>query len=190
MLLSYKKHIISIFAMSVLLILFPKYIFDNYELKSSFAVEDTKTISDKDIQEFNKQGYYNFQTIGDFDKAIEWYDKVLTIDKNNVEALSKKGEVLSNLNNYSDAFELVDKALNIEPNSIIALNAKGYVLYQQNNDSKAIDYYDKALAINPNYTYALTNKGIAFYNQGNISEAMRYLRQGTGNRTKPYSCYI
>lgn len=160
--MSCKKYPIVIVIIGILLVLFSTYIFDNYQLKSSFAViKDTKTIPDKDIQEFIKQGDYNFQTAEDFHKAIKWYDKALAIDENNIETLSKKGEVLSVLNNFSEAFELIDKALDIEINSVIALDAKGYVLYQQGNLSEAIDYYDKALAINPNYTYGLTNKGIA-----------------------------
>ncbi|HEY9485701.1 MAG TPA: tetratricopeptide repeat protein, partial [Nitrososphaeraceae archaeon] len=77
-------------------------------------------LPNKTISYFIKQGDYNFQTIRDFHTAIKWYEKALAIDKNNVEALSKKGEALSTLYNYSEAIELVDKALELEPNSVIA----------------------------------------------------------------------
>ena len=43
-------------------------------------------------QEFIKQGDYNQKIIRDRHKAIEWYNKVLAIDENNVEALSKKAK--------------------------------------------------------------------------------------------------
>ena len=107
-----KKYQFSIFFIFLLLILFFKYLFDNYdyELKYSFAIQDA-ILSNKTIHYFIKQGDYNFQTIRDFHTAIKWYEKALAIDKNNIEALSNKGEALSRLLNYSEALELVDKAL-------------------------------------------------------------------------------
>ncbi|HEY9485147.1 MAG TPA: tetratricopeptide repeat protein, partial [Nitrososphaeraceae archaeon] len=124
-----KKYHFSIFFIFLLLILFSKYLFHNYdyELKYSFAIQDA-ILSNKTIHYFIKQGDYNFQTIRDFHTAIKWYEKALAIDKNNIEALSNKGEALSRLLKYSEALELVDKALDLEPNSDIALYAKGYTL--------------------------------------------------------------
>ena len=110
--MSYKKYIISIIGMSILLILFFSYQDDNHQIKSSFAIEDSKTISNKNISEFIQQGDYNLDNIRDFHKAIEWYDKVLAIDQENVDALSKKGKALSRLYNFTEANEVVDKALN------------------------------------------------------------------------------
>ena len=155
-----KKYHFSIFFTFLLLILFFKYLFDNYdyELKYSFAIQDA-ILSNKTIHYFIKQGDYNFQTIRDFHTAIKWYEKALAIDENNIEALSKKGEALSRLYNYSEALELVDKTLDLEPNSVIALYAKGYTLYNQGNFTEALKYYDKALSINPHDAETLTNKG-------------------------------
>ena len=174
--MSYQKYnIIFIFIISLLLILFSEYIFDNYQLKlSSFAIEYTKTSSDNNIQKFIKNGDYNFEIIRDYHKAIEFYDKVLTMDSENVEALAKKAKTLARLYNFSESFELVDKALGIEPNSVIALDAKGFVLTRQGNYSEAIEYFDKAIAIDPNFLDALTDKGWALYDQGNYSEAIKY----------------
>ena len=64
------------------LILFFKYLFDNYdyELKYSFAIQDA-ILSNKTIHYFIKQGDYNFQTIRDFHTAIKWYEKALAIKK-------------------------------------------------------------------------------------------------------------
>jgi hypothetical protein len=77
--------------MSILLVLFSNYQYGNYQLKSSFATEDSKTITNQDISEFIQQGDYNLDNLSDFHKAVEFYDKVLAIDANNVDALSKKG---------------------------------------------------------------------------------------------------
>ena len=172
----FKKYHFSIFFISLLLILFSIYLFDNYdyELKYSFAIQDA-ILSNKTIPYFIKQGDYNFQTIRDFHTAIKWYDKALATDETNVEAISKKGEALSRLYNYSEAAELVDKALDSEPNSVIPLYAKGYTLYNQGNFTEAIKYYDEALAVNPRDAETLTNKGEIFSDQGKYSEAIKYL---------------
>src|SRR5580765_1682778 len=112
--------------MSILLILFFSYQHDNHQLKSSFAIEDSKIISNKNISEFiqngdcnpiedskiisNKNisefiqnGDCNLDIKRDFHKAIEWYNKTLEIDPENVDALSKKGKSLSRLSNFTGA---------------------------------------------------------------------------------------
>ena len=138
--------------MNILLILsFIYHYDDNHQLKSSFAIEDSKKNSKDNISEFIQQGDYNLRIIRDYQKAIEWYDKVLAIDTNNVYALSKKGEAMSWLYNFSQSSELVDKALTIDLSNIDALTSKGKILSLQHNYSEAIKYYDKALEINPNY---------------------------------------
>ena len=58
-------------------------------------------------------------------EAIEWYDKALKIDPNNVIALYDKGFALNNLGKYEEAIEWYDKALKIDPNNVDALNNKG-----------------------------------------------------------------
>ena len=99
----------------------PKHI-----LKFSFAFQ-YNTESNK-THDYIKQGDYEYQTFRNFPQAIEWYDKALSIDKDNVEALSKKGNALSSMYDFPKAFESVNKALAIDPNSVIALSNKGLSL--------------------------------------------------------------
>ena len=54
--------------------------------------------------------------LGKYEEAIEWYDKVLKIDPNDVNALNNKGLALNNLGKYQEAIEWYDKALEIDPN--------------------------------------------------------------------------
>ena len=48
--------------------------------------------------------------LGKYEEAIEWYDKTLKIDPNNVFALYNKGFALNNLGKYQEAIEWYDKA--------------------------------------------------------------------------------
>jgi len=100
----------------------PKHI-----LKFSFAFQHN-TESNK-THDYIKHGDHEYQTFRNFPQAIEWYDKALSIDKDNVEALSKKGNALSSMYNFPEALESENKALSIDPNSVIALSNKGWTLY-------------------------------------------------------------
>jgi tetratricopeptide (TPR) repeat protein len=94
-----KYYIISFFAISVLLILIFSYRYDytHYQLKSSFAIEDTK--SSEKIQYFIQLGDYYLDN-RDYDEAIGYYDQVLEIDSENVDALAKKARTLAKLNDW------------------------------------------------------------------------------------------
>ena len=53
------------------------------------------------------------------DGAIEYYDKVLAIDRKYVFALISKGVVLDKLGNHTGAIEYFDKALTIDPKLVL-----------------------------------------------------------------------
>ena len=56
--------------------------------------------------------------IGKYQEAIPYYDKVLEIDPNNVNALSFKGLSLNRLGDYIEALKYFDKALIVNPRNI------------------------------------------------------------------------
>lgn len=65
---------------------------------------------------------------GEYQEAIIWYDRVLTIDPNHVKALNNKGSALNKLDQYQEAITWYDKALAIDPNEPKALKNKGIAL--------------------------------------------------------------
>jgi len=56
-----------------------------------------------------------FSKLQRFEEAISYYDKVLEIEPNHVDALYKKGSVLYDQDNYYDAMSYFDKVLQIDP---------------------------------------------------------------------------
>ena len=103
--------------------------------------------------------------IGNYTGAIEYFDKVLAIDPNDVDALNSKGVALDSLGNYTEAIEYFDKVLAIDPNDVDAIYNKGVAFENLGNYAEAIEYYDKVLDINPNDVDALNSRA-ALVNAG------------------------
>jgi len=89
--------------------------------------------------------------LAEYEQAISYFDQVLEIDPNNIEALISKGLSLSQLNKESRAIKIFDKALEIDPNNIEALIGKGISLNQKNRGLDAMNYFAKVLKIDPDY---------------------------------------
>jgi len=113
--------------------------------------------------------------------AIGYFDKILSIDPNNVNAIFFKGAALSSLGESNQAIPLINKAIILsdkllakDPNNINLLTIKGRALNRLQNYTEAIKFFDKALAMDPNYKYALANKGLALDRLGNYTEAIVY----------------
>jgi tetratricopeptide (TPR) repeat protein len=105
-------------------------------------------------------------------EAIASYDRVLTIEPNNVKALNNKAAVLYTLARYEEAMQYIDKVLEIKPTNLYALTNKGFILSQFGRYQEALEYYNKALSIDANYTLALLNRGAALGELGRYEEAI------------------
>jgi tetratricopeptide (TPR) repeat protein len=107
-------------------------------------------------------------------EAIAYYDKVLAIEPEYVDATYNKGLALYNLGRYEEAIASYDRVLTIEPNNVEALNNKAAVLYSLGSYEEAMQYIDKVLQIESTNLYALTNKGFLLSQFGRHQEAMQY----------------
>ena len=59
--------------------------------------------------------------LGKHKEAIEWFDRVLSIEPNNVHALGIKGSTLIGLEKLKEAIQYFDRVLDIEPNNMALL---------------------------------------------------------------------
>ncbi|WKT58567.1 tetratricopeptide repeat protein [Candidatus Nitrosotenuis chungbukensis] len=62
--------------------------------------------------------------------ALTYFDKALTINPNNVEALHQKGLLYASFNSHNDALTYFDKALSINQNHFDTLLGKAISLAQ------------------------------------------------------------
>ncbi|MGC1932772.1 MAG: tetratricopeptide repeat protein, partial [Candidatus Nitrosopolaris sp.] len=71
--------------------------------------------------------------LGNYTGAILHYDKALTVDPSDENALNNKGAALYKLGNHTGAIEYFNKALAIDPHDVNALNNKGAALNSLGN---------------------------------------------------------
>src|SRR5690349_14674666 len=116
-----------------------------------------------------------FGKLGNYTRAIQYFDKALAIDPNDKVALAGKGLALDGMRNYTRAIQYFDKALSLDPNNKVVLAGKGIAFNSLGNYTQAILLFDKALAIDPNDVDALKNKANTLNNLGNYTQAIQYV---------------
>ena len=117
-------------------------------------------------------------------KAIDSYDRAISLDTEMYPAWLAKGKVLTQLDRQQDALTALDKALQLRPQSYLALQAKGAV-YLDQDLSEAISFYERAIEINPNYAPLWRDLGAALYQQNDYEQATAALTKATS--LAPYS---
>ena len=74
-------------------------------------------------------------------KALNFYDKIITIDKNSSDAYFNKGLVLANQKNYNDAIKCFEKVIELSPDYPYAYYSLGMAYELKDMPDKAIEYY-------------------------------------------------
>jgi tetratricopeptide (TPR) repeat protein len=137
-----------------------------------------------------------YNNLGNFDKAKEFYTKALTIleeIKLNISGISNcymnLGIVYDEQGQYQKALEYYYKALRINKNPVdktICCNCysnMGIVFWEMAEYDKAIEYYTRALKINqelgkkPNIAYTYNNIGLIYREKGSYLTAIEYFQK-------------
>ena len=109
-----------------------------------------------------------------YQQALQYFDRSLEIDPNNVSALTNKGSILSLEGNNTGALQYFDRSLEIDPNNVSALTNKVVALTFLGNYSEAIQYTDKTLQIDPKNVDALSFKSAIFGLLGKYNDSLNY----------------
>ena len=114
---------------------------DNYRKTALLSILVVRLIENG----FDSYRLYNFE------QAVSYFDKVLKIDPNHLDAMSNKGGVLLQLGKTDEAISYFDKVLEMNPNHIGALINKGLTLLKVDKAKESISYFAKVAKIDPNY---------------------------------------
>ena len=109
------------------------------------------------------------------DPKINWYDKALTVNQNNVPALVEKGTDLVAQGRGDEAITWLDRALSIDPTNLMGLISKGGALRDLGQYPEAIIMYDRVLAIDPHDAYAIGGKADSLFSAGQHEQAVAWI---------------
>ena len=119
-----------------------------------------------------------FATAGEFPNSeLNWYDKALAVNKNNVPALVEKGTELVATGNSAQALTWLDRALSIDAENMMGLVSKGTALRDLGKYQEAILVYDRVLAIDPHDAYAIGGKADSLYMSGQHEQAITWINK-------------
>ena len=90
----------------------------------------------------------------DYKKAIEYYNKALELEPDNIITHGRLGLALATVNRIDEAIEHCRIVLRASPDDIEMHCNVGILLERQGKTDEAIKAYRRALTINPEYTKA------------------------------------
>lgn len=105
-------------------------------------------------------------------ESKNYLNKILLLEKRNIEALNLMGIILGRENNLIGARNFFEKAFRNDPNNHLLYFNFARILSDYNFDLEALNYYSKAIKIFPGFKEAYNNKGNSLQKLGNFLEAI------------------
>ena len=109
--------------------------------------------------------------------ALEDYDKILSIDKNDEESYLNRGLVKEKLKDYKGAFADYTLAISLKNDFEKAWLNRANLLVTLNRVNEAVEDYTVAITWYPEYTSAFYNRAIAYHKLGKKKEACGDLKK-------------
>ena len=113
--------------------------------------------------------YFN---IGDYDKAFEYLEEMLTQDPGNVTVLYNYGGAKCNNGEYAEAEEAFRKVYEMSPETGYIALYLGYALEGQGKYEEALPFYQESLERHPEYTSAVLEMKDCYLALGRREEAL------------------
>ncbi len=108
--------------------------------------------------------------------ALDQIERYLSRDKENVNALAEKGDILKRLQRYEDALKVYDEIIEIYPMSAWGYYAKGWC-FELMGDDEAMKYYDTGIDLDSNYPYIFLMRGEMRMKNGDAAGAEEDFRR-------------
>ena len=136
--------------------------------------KNNEEFSNNKAKVFQLASYY--EKAKELTKAIDFYKKVLKLDKKNIEALLHIGYIYRSIKENVKAFKCFKQILILEPFNHLAFYGLGR-LYQSldNHDNEAIKCFQSCLNIKPQFLKANLQLGIIYLKTKNYEESLKCL---------------
>lgn len=109
--------------------------------------------------------------------AIFYFDKVLDVEPNHLDALVNKGNALGKLGKYDQAITCYDGILKDKPGHMVSLINKGLALHYLGRYDQAITCYDKILTQSPDSPNTLYHKACTKCLQKDTEQSLELLEK-------------
>jgi len=129
---------------------------------------------DEDINDLINKGL-DAENVTEYDIALSYFDRVLQIEPDNLQALNAKGVIFAKTANYDEALTYFDKILEIDPENVDAMINKVALFAEQGKIEKATQFIDRILEIDPNNVEALYAKGEVLLKKREYEQSLSYL---------------
>nr|WP_276020149.1 tetratricopeptide repeat protein [Acetivibrio straminisolvens] len=127
--------------------------------------------------------------LGEYEKAIEYYDKALELNPDSDKAYIGKARAFDALGKYEKALEFFDKAIEINGNSAEAYNAKGITLANLERYEESFENLKKAMELEPSNSVYQNDMAYGLNNLRRFEEAIQYAEKALELNPRNSSAY-
>lgn len=114
----------------------------------------------------------------DDEKALPYFQQILTFYPNNFEAMNSMGGIYRRMGRYQESIEILQKALETKINPAQVNYNLGFTYKLMKNYSDAIDAFENVIAINPTDVLAYNHLGTIYAAQNNHEKAVATYKRG------------
>ena len=82
-----------------------------------------------------------YKLLGNNTKALSFYDKLISMDRENTDAFFNKGLILASQKNYDDCIKCFERVIQLSPEYPYAYYSLGMAYEQKGDTAKALEYY-------------------------------------------------
>lgn len=114
----------------------------------------------------------------DDEKALPYFQQILTFYPNNFEAMNSMGGIYRRMGRYQESIEILQKALETKINPAQVNYNLGFTYKLMKNYSDAIDAFENVIAVNPTDVLAYNHLGAIYAAQNNHEKAVATYKRG------------
>lgn len=114
----------------------------------------------------------------DDEKALPYFQQILTFYPNNFEAMNSMGGIYRRMGRYQESIEILQKALEAKINPAQVNYNLGFTYKLMKNYSDAIDAFENVIAVNPTDVLAYNHLGTIYAAQNNHEKAVATYKRG------------
>jgi len=119
----------------------------------------------------------SYYATGQYDSALDYYERVLKIDSKNNSGLFNKGLVLYQKKEYQKSMDMLRQCISLYPDNIDAIMLLGDNLNSQNQFIQALDWYKQAYDKGARTADLLNAMAYLYDQQNQKSEAIRFYKE-------------